>query len=165
MSNFEATATITDAVLRALNVLAQYKRGETVTWDALEQAAGFARYTQHWSSFWNRLKRDFMNQAGGVCLWPETNVGARLLTAQEQLTERAVKRRRRALRQMRKDQQELAAVPDRELTMNQRVLKSQQLQAARDGSKQVLRQLRVSHVLAKPSAALPRAPIPMKQSA
>lgn len=149
---FAEVPEVRKAVGRALMLFSERKRGEVVPWADIEGAAGFERYTRHWSAFWSRLRRDFMGRTG-ICLWPEVNVGAKLLTIEEQLNARAVHRRRKAFRQLRRDQRELDALPNAELSDRQREVKARQLSAAREAKRQVLRQLRVGHALSKPSSS------------
>lgn len=147
---FAEKEAIRQGVRKTLDVLAGFRRGQTAPWVAIESAAGISRYSTHWAAFFKRLRRDFLRNTG-ICLWPVPTVGMRLLTVQEQLTTRAAARRRKAFRQMRKDECELAAVPDKDMTARQRLLRSNQMAAAKEGKREVLRQLRVAHILSKPS--------------
>lgn len=152
MDRFEEKQAIKGAVAAALELLRKHKRGDVVPWAAIEGAAGFERYTRHWAAFLKRTRRDFMGETG-ICLWPVTDVGMELLTTQDQLITRSAKRRRKALRQMRRDVKELAAIPDADLTSRQKVLRANQVAAGREGARQVNRQLRLTQILAKPSSS------------
>lgn len=145
---FDAVDEIGTAVARGLRLLADHKRGDTVGWSAIEAAAGFARDTQHWPQFFKRLRRDFLNRAG-VCLWPVNGVGMKLLTVAEQLNERAASRRRRAVRQMTRDRQELQAIPSSELNNSQKYQRAAQLEYAKAARRAVMASVRKGNVLVR----------------
>jgi hypothetical protein len=144
---FQPVDVIGAAVGRGLLLLAAHKRGDTVAWGAIEAAAGFARDTQHWPQFFKRLRLDYLSKTG-VCLWPVNGVGMKLLTVAEQLNERAAARRRRAVKQMTRDRQELEAIPARDLTDYQKFQRSAQIDQSRTARRAVLASVRKGNALA-----------------
>jgi hypothetical protein len=148
-----------------MEVMKEYNRGDIVPWERIEQAAGFERYTLHWSAFSRRFRRDYMRQTG-ICLWPVgQNGGLELLTKDKQLTWRAAKRRLKAVRQFSKDRRELQSMPDADLTDRQRVIKARQLEACSKGRREALRQVRVTQALCKPTSSGQPRPISLKATA
>lgn len=154
--------TVTAAVAAVLDIARQHKRGDLIPWPTIERAAGFVRYTQHWSAFIVRLKRDF-RQATGVVLWAEPNAGLRLLSVADQLHARSIKRQQRATRQLTRDLVELDSLPPAELSDHERQVKARKIDQARAGRRGVLYSLRIGHQLARPTdSGIPRPPRPTK---
>lgn len=147
---FKRKKEVQDAIDRVLVLLRRHKRGDTVGWPEVEHAAGFARYTTHWSAMMQRLRRTFL-RVDRISLWAVTDVGLRLHTIEEQLYSRSIKRQRKALKQMTWERKELSALPDRLLTERQRQDKYRKLSQVRDSRNSVLRSVRLAHVLAKPT--------------
>lgn len=154
---FDENDVIGAAVGRCLVLLRDFKRGDVLPWKRIESAAGFERYSTHWTQFLKRVRRDFL-ASSGITLWPVSGVGLKLHTHQEQLHDRDLSRQRRALRQQSKNVAELRATPDHELTDHQREAKARKLENARAGRKKILAGVRLAHALMRPSSSgVPRA--------
>lgn len=141
---------VTAAVLRAAEHIATLRRGDTVTWEALESLAGFERYTRHWGAFLHRLRGKVLSGDRGIRLEAVTNVGLKLLTHTEQLLDR--NRSKRAKRQMARGIKELVAIPDSGLTDHERAVKVRRIAAAKDARLLADRAARTAAVLARPSS-------------
>lgn len=143
---FEAKDEITDAVNRVAELMAGSNRGDTIGWGAIEQTAGFARYTQHWAQFLKRLRKKLLVERG-IRLTAVVSVGLHLCTAEEQL--KGVDRQRRALRQMGRHANELQAIPASELSVHQQADRARRVDQVKKGRRAVLYSLRVSHQLTR----------------
>lgn len=153
---FEEKAVITAAVERAVALFARHKRGDVVPWAAVEKAAGFPRFSPHWTQFNKRFRRDFRDQTG-IEVWPVAGVGLKLCTPQEQLTDVPQKRQARSLRQMGRGIAALKALPNEELTAHEQTVKFRKIDQARQARNAVLYSVRLGHKLAKPSSpGIPR---------
>ncbi len=146
---FDAKDAIGQAVERGGRLVAQHNRGDVITWDEVETAAGFPRYSEHWTQFLKRLRRDVLNSARGIKLAAVPGVGVKLMTIEEQVTD--ISRQRRARRQLNRGGKELAALPDRQLTAHQRQMKHRKIDLMKEARRRADYALRVAHQLAKPS--------------
>lgn len=126
----EKSDVIRSAVERVIDVLRPMKRDQVLPWAAVESLAGFDRLSPHWSTFRHRLLRDFRKETG-IVLWPVRALGWKLLTVEEQLSWRSRQRRRRAARQLHRDEVELLSIPDDQLNKNQQVERAIRAQRAR----------------------------------
>lgn len=159
---FEAKDIIGDAVARAVKLFAAHKRGDVIPWATIESAAGFDKESPHWTAFNQRFRRDF-ERNHGIAVWPVTGVGLKLCTHEFQLLELPLLRQKRACRQFTRSMRAVTALPDKELTTHQRVLKSQKLEQLRSGRRKVLHSVKLGHQLAKPTTSdMPR---PKRQQA
>lgn len=156
MELYERSEFVDAAVSKMLSLLVSQTRGNLILWETVEKTIGFERYTLHWPAFWHRLRRDFLKQTG-IALWAVRDVGVRLLTTQDQIIWRADVRRKKAFRQLGRDQKELVAIKDVDLTEHQRILKTRQIQATKEMRRSIRRQVALSEAMSRPSASgLPR---------
>lgn len=149
------SAAVDLAVEAGLALFGRHKRGDIVPWREIERAAGFLRDTQHWTAFMRRVRRDFLRQAR-VCLWAIPGDGLKLLTVAEQLSWRARKRWRRAFRQLRRDQAELAVLTGDDLTPRQAEERARRLELNRGALKNIRRAQRQGSVLDQKQSYQPR---------
>lgn len=151
---FAAKDVITDAVNRTVSLITPHPRGAVVSWHDIESAAGFERYSTHWTQFLKRVRAEIL-ESRGIKLVAVNGVGLRLMSVDQQILDQS--RPRKALRQFTRAKKEIAAVPDEELSDHQRVAKSVKIEAARKGRKAVLAAVRTGSKLMKPSdTGLPR---------
>lgn len=141
----ETSQVITDAVNRTLEVLRKHTRGDLIPWHVVEAAAGFERYSQHWSAYFKRLRREFLEGTGIFLYCPGDNRGLKLLTTKEQLTEQVTRRERKALKQYTRSKKETLAVNNAELSMHEIQVKARQLESIRRARKAALTELNKSH--------------------
>lgn len=148
---FEAKDVIGEAVERAVSRIGRRKRGDTVTWEDVEDAAGFDRDSPHWTQFLKRVRRDILKGPGGIKLAAVPGVGLKLMTVSEQVND--LSRQRRARRQLNRGIGELKAVPDRELSDHERQAKHRKIDLARTARRGADYALRVGRQLMKPSSS------------
>lgn len=147
--NFEAKDEIGAAVERAYKLVRSRERGDVIAWSTLEAAAGFDQYTQHWTQFMKRLRRESLSDNRGIKLAAVNGVGLKLMTVAEQVHD--VSRQRRARRQLNRAVKELNALPNAVLTDHQRQAKQRKIDLAKAARRGADYALRVGHKLAKPS--------------
>ena len=148
MTDFEPKDIIGDAVTRGLILVRERSRGDVVAWEDFEQAAGFDRFSPHFTQFLKRVRRDFLD-SNGVKLFPVNGVGLKLMTITEQVTD--MSRQRRAYRQTKRALRELKAIPDNQLTAHQKMMKYQKIERARMDGRTNLHSIRIGFKLARPS--------------
>lgn len=134
-------------------------RGDVIPWEAIEEAAGIERYSEHWTSVIKKLKRKFLDERG-IALWAVAGVGLKLTTKDEQLNLITVKRQRRAVRQMSRSLQELGALPSLELTNNQRRLQAYRLDEMHRTRRLMKRSIRHQGEEVRKTEVNPRRPLP-----
>ena len=153
---FASKDVISDAVARVVSLLSPHKRGDVVSWEQIETAAGFERESTHWSAF-NRRMRKCFRQNTGIVLWPVNGIGLKLLTTDEQLNMRSISRQRRAIRQLTRDVIELKALPDSELSDHQRNAKRRKIDQTKNARRAVIYSDRLAHQLMRPiDTGMPR---------
>lgn len=151
---FKQLDIITDAVTRTLSILNPLSHGAVVSWSTIENAAGFERYTRHWTQFLKRVRAAFL-ESRGIKLVAVNGVGLRLMTEEQQIMDQS--RSRKALRQFTRGKKEIAAVPDDKLSDHLRTAKNVKIESMRKGRKAVLAAVRTGSKLMKPSdTGLPR---------
>jgi hypothetical protein len=153
---FDTNDFITKAVQAVTSLILSRERGAVLAWPDVEGSAGFTRRSSHWSAFVRRLKRDLRDNSG-LTLHALPGVGYKIETVDEQLNARAIRRHRRARRQLDADVKELAALPDTLLSDHQRGVKHRKIDQGKTARRAVDYSLRLGHKLAKPSqTGLPR---------
>ena len=145
---FKAKDEITNAVSNVFTLVQKYARGEVIPWYMIETAAGFERYTTHWSSFIKRLK-DRVGEELGIVLWAVKGVGLEVMNNDRHIHDRSISRQRRATKQLHKDIKELKYLPDKNLTEHQREAKRRKIDRAKHARNSVLYSLKVGHILRK----------------
>lgn len=139
--NLEESAGVAAGLGGILGLLRTKARGDMVPWGDLFAAAGFGRESPHWASAWPKAKRDFRRETG-IAIWWFPGVGAKLLTAKEQRDKLPQWRAARAVRQLTRGLNEVAALPDAELGDRARAAKYAQLDRLKAARRSALRQKR-----------------------
>lgn len=152
MEIFERKDNITEAVERTLKLLSRFHRGQVCPWEAIEEAAGFERYSQHWPAFRVRLIRDFRKQTG-IELDPVWGVGWKLPTIPEQMHEVVLKKERRAVRSANRAVRILKAIPDADMTLEERQSRSIRLGIAREAARRMRLGSRRVSLLGQPTSS------------
>lgn len=97
------------------------RRGDVVTHAAIRPIVDKAPHEYPWDHVVNRARSRLLRERN-IATWPELGVGYKLLTVTEQL-DIPSRRLRRSARQARRSRHALRALPDSELTTNQRRLR------------------------------------------
>ena len=153
---FDANEHTTAGVNLMAAAVAKLKRGDILHYETVAKIAGIVRSSSNWTQFIQRLRRR-LQLSRGVTLTAVPNVGYRLDPVTDQLHARSIRRQRKAVRQMDRDVKELDALPDRELSEHQRVVKHRKIDQGKTGRRAVLYSLRLGHKLGKPNGSgIPR---------
>lgn len=144
---------ITDLVELVLGVVGD--RGSILRWDEIESTTGMTRYVAPWSTVLKKVRKRLLRDRNQA-VWPETNVGLRLLTESETVRICPEKRQRRMYRQAGKAIQELASADPSKLSTRERILQESQIQNLEAERKKI--RASVKEVV-KSSESLPRVPV------
>jgi len=152
---FEQNALINKAVEDVLSATATYQRGDTISMESLEKWARMRRYRGDWNHFIVRLKRAFQDTRG-ITLWcKKQTAGYKLLSVDEQINYEPMKRRRKAMKQLRLSKRSLNALPVGEMDDTQRILHQFATRHQQTG----LDNLRRLEKLASQAIDIPRVPV------
>lgn len=158
MKRFEITKEyrrLTDSIVR---IVRERGRGCEITHGEIHAVTGLDPNTERWGNF-VRLMKARCRRELGIVVWCKKNHSFHALTLQEQLEIPSRARTRRARRQVRRAIREVQSTPDADLSVHQRAVKAQTIEALGTQSKQILRQARVIEAI-KPSSAFGFHPTP-----
>ncbi len=118
----KAKPIITEMLNKVWEATSSLRRGDILSHEAIAAAAGIEPYSKHWTTIINKLKARFLSELS-ITLWSVRLVGYKLLSAEEQVNEPAVKRQKRASRQLFRAVNEVEATPDDHLSSHERQVK------------------------------------------
>ena len=157
---FETKEEITGAVDAIYAIAQTLERGQILTHEAIRSVLGTEPHVGSWDHIVNRVRKRIQDERG-IATWPENTVGYKLLTTVEQL-DVPVLRLKRAARQARRGRKSVEALPEKSLTMHQRRVRLFMVERAKVGESAIRREIRDMTTEVKPTATLPRKPVPVK---
>ena len=156
---FQSKKAIREATDRIVASAANLQRGEVLLLTTIESLCQLDRYDPPWGRIVFRVRRDIL-KTRGIALRPITNVGYRLCTADEQLTECPYGRQKRAVRQMARAIKEIEGLPTAGLSVHQQRIRALTAGSLRSQRKEIKKAMREqSHEIRK-TDTLPRPAIP-----
>lgn len=114
--NHKTSKAVADVIDYVRNSL---KRGDTLTYEKIEEICEYRRDTGEWTGFRVKLEKRLVNEFGNAFRFV-TNVGFKLLEADEQVMRCRKDRMKRVRRQLKKAVAEVASAPDLDLSDNTR---------------------------------------------
>jgi hypothetical protein len=152
---FEPIDAITRQVEAVYELFGQCIRGDVVPHYQIRAILGVEPHEGRWDHVVNRVRARVQDERG-IATWPETTVGYRLLTANEQVEDLPRWRLKKAARQACKARRSVEALPDANLSDHQRRVKRAQIEALRKATSEVRKQMRIQEVVARRPQVNPR---------
>lgn len=155
---FERDDQIDEAVDRLFNLMVEIGRGGILPHDAIREVLNVEPHVGRWDHVVNRA-RNRLQKEHGIATWvrPEDRtVGYRLLTKSEQIYKLPGWRAERSARQIRRARRSVAAIPEAELSENQRKNRNAELRELREAECTVRRANRTIAAIAKGQPMVPR---------
>lgn len=134
-------------------------RGDTLTHEAIRKVLGVPPNVHPWGYVLDRVRRRLLEERG-IATWPVPTVGYRLETVGGQL-EIPTRRMRRAIRQVRRSLDVAEALPEEDLSVHQRQVRTLMVGRLLDAEGQARDSLRAQSRLLSPTPAQPRTPMPV----
>lgn len=132
------------------------QRGDVLTHADIGSVLGLSPHEGSWGHIVGRVRRR-LERERGIATWPETTVGYKLLTTDEQLKVLAW-RARKANRQYRRAYRSVESLPEKDLTFHQRKARVLQLALIKEQQQRARLDLRTHKLLMTPRPAMPRRP-------
>lgn len=154
---FERSAECEAAITAIIEAAETLKRGDVLTHRMITLATGIRPYEGRWShvvrSSLARIERD-----RGIACVAVINVGYRLLTRREQITEEPQRRTIRAIRQLRRGRRSVERVPIRGLPIHLQRIQSSNLALITQSQHDVARRLREHQSIERSTPTIERRP-------
>lgn len=159
---FELSNEVKVATEKTVELIARHERGDIITFEAIEKATGLTRYGEGWNSTIQRTRKKVLRDRA-IAVWPERNVGYKLLTKDEQLVKLPLERQRRAARQLTRSIQAVEAIPVGSLSLHQQNIQAMQRQALRLRRRTIRSGIRKSLLEGRKQESVPRRPVQQLQ--
>jgi hypothetical protein len=147
------------AVEALFEIASNLNRGEILTHEQIQSVLGVGPHEGRWDHIVGRVRRR-LEKERGIATWPETTVGYKLATVQEQLVDIPKRRQQRGMRQLRRGRKSVLALPEKSLTMNQRRIRATTIDSVREAERHLRREMKVQKTLATPTQTGPRRSLP-----
>jgi hypothetical protein len=154
---FDSKQEISEAVDALYAVTMGLNRGDILTHEQVQEVLGLSPHEGPWDHIVYRTLKRLENERG-IAYWSSKNIGYKLLTKAEQFKVSSW-RLKKGMRQIRRGRKSTAALPEKELTLNERRAKHFLVDGLREMEQSARRKLRDQEEVRRPTPVLPRRPV------